>query len=343
YASSALQEGASTYTTKLFSGIITFADVSELKNELQVSSNKTKSGEELTWTWTITSLTEKKAEDIKATFTLPNYVNGDITDIVITKGASSVAGDMNHLNGTTSLGNLEQRESIVITFKSVARGDPEWHEAIGRLDWSDTTPSSPHYNESKQPFKILDDEQTDTPKDSLDMGILSVPIYFNFGMQDIDSTLQTYSLHTLNYQSNTNVVTDGFYTRVKDERSSNTGWELTASLSEFVDKSGIGMPNGSGTSLKLHNMSIEKVTNRDTPQEGIDPSPSGTPSTVKTTETLVAGDAAKTVVDAGASEGDGTWQLRMPFTDLSLNVPANAGKKGTVYQAKLTWSLNSTP
>lgn len=278
------------------------------------------------------------------TLTLPNYITGDISDIVITKGASSVPGDMNHLNGTTSLGDLDEGESIVITFKSIARGDPDsWYEAVGRLDWSDTTPSSPHSNESKQQFKIFDDEQTDTPKDSQDMGILSVPIYFNFGTQDIHSTLQTYSLHSLDYQSNTNVGTDGFYTRVKDERSSNTGWELTASLSEFVDKAGSGMPNGSGTSLKLDNMFIEKVTNRDTPQEGIDPSPSGTPSTVKTTETLVAGDAAKTLVDAGASEGDGTWQLRMPFNNLSLNVPANAGKKGTVYKAKLTWSLNSTP
>lgn len=319
YEGALLSEGANPYSTKKFSGTITFAVASELKNELEVVPKRANKDDEIEWTWTITSLTTKKAEDIKATFTLPNYLTGDISDIQITHqpSATTQAGTINHLNGTDSLGDLDQGESIEITFKSIARGDPDaWYEAVGRLDWSDDTPSSPHYNESKQQFKIIDEEQTDTPKDSEDMGILSVPIYFNFGTQDIYSTLQTYALHTQDYQSNTNVVTDGFYTRIKDERSASTGWKLTAGLSEFVDGFGIAMPNGSGTSLKLDNMYIQKVTDRDTPQ---------------------------TLVSASATEGDGTWQLRMPFDDLSLNVPANAGKKGTVYKAKLTWSLNNTP
>ncbi|OJG76013.1 hypothetical protein RV10_GL004469 [Enterococcus pallens] len=344
YASSALQEGASTYTTKLFSGTITFAVVSELKNELQVSSNKTKSGEELTWTWTMTSLTQKKAEDIKATFTLPNYLTGDISDIVITKGASSVSGDMNHLNGTTSLGDLEQGESIVITFKSTVRGDPdEWLEAIGRLDWSDTTPSSPHFNESRQSYKILDEEQQDLPKDSADMGILSAPVRFYFGRQQLSSSIETYNLAAQNYQTNTNVVTDGFYTRIKDEQAVSTGWKLTASLSEFKDSGGRAMPNGTGASLKLENMFIQNVTDRDTPQEAIDPSPAGTPTTVQANETLMTGQTAKTLVSAQVGEGQGTWQLRMPFDDISLTLPAGAGKSNTDYTAKLTWSLDDTP
>ena len=106
------------------------------------------------------------------------------------------------------------------------------------------------------------------------------------------------------------------------------------------------MPNGTGTSLKLENMSIERVTDRDTPQETIDPSPTGAdvPSSVQTTETLVAGQpTAKTLVSAQPNEGQDTWQLRMPFDKISLNLPANAGKKGTIYKAKLTWSLDDTP
>ena len=344
YASSALQEGASTYTQKKFSGIITFAVDSDLENELQVSSNKTNSGEELTWTWTMTSLTQKKAEDIKATFTLPNYLTGDISDIVITKGASSVPGDMNHLNGTTSLGDLEQGESIVITFKSTVRGNPdEWLEAIGRLDWSDTTPSSPHFNESRQSYKILDEEQQDLPKDSDDMGILSAPVRFYFGRQQLSSSIKTYNLAAQNYQTNTNVVTDGFYTRIKDEQGVSTGWKLTASLSEFKDSGGRAMPNGTGASLKLENMFIQNVTDRDTPQEAIDPSPAGTPTTVQANETLVTGQTAKTLVSAQVGEGQGTWQLRMPFDDISLTLPAGAGKSNTDYTAKLTWSLDDTP
>lgn len=304
YAPTALQEGAGSYNRKMFSGIITFGTVSELKNELQVSPSKVKNGEELTWTWTITSLTQKKAEDIKATFTLPNYVTGDISDIVVTKGLSSVSGDMNHLNGTTNLGDLEQGESIVITFKSIGRGTAEeWVEAIGRVDWSDDTPSSPGFNEAKQSYKILDDEQQDLTKDNDDMGILSAPLRFYFGIQSVSSSIATHHLNAQNYQTNTNVVTDGFYTRIKDDKVVSTGWKLTASLSDFKDSVGRAMPNGTGTSLKLQNMFIQKVTDRDTPQEAIDPSPSGTPTTVQTNETLITGQTAKTLVSAQVGEG----------------------------------------
>lgn len=344
YAPTALQEGAGSYNRKMFSGIITFGTVSELKNELQVSPSKVKNGEELTWTWTITSLTQKKAEDIKATFTLPNYVTGDISDIVVTKGLSSVSGDMNHLNGTTNLGDLEQGESIVITFKSIGRGTAEeWVEAIGRVDWSDDTPSSPGFNEAKQSYKILDDEQQDLPKDNDDMGILSAPLRFYFGIQSVSSSIATHHLNAQNYQTNTNVVTDGFYTRIKDDKVVSTGWKLTASLSDFKDSVGRAMPNGTGTSLKLQNMFIQKVTDRDTPQEAIDPSPSGTPTTVQTNETLITGQTAKTLVSAQVGEGQGTWQLRMPFDDISLILPAGAGKGSREYTAKLTWSLDNTP
>lgn len=178
------------------------------------------------------------------------------------------------------------------------------------------------------------------------MSIQSVPVYFNHGTNPIMSTAQTYHLHSMNYQSNTKVVTDGFYTRIKDDRGLSTGWKLTAKLSDFRDSSNTPMPNGTGTSLKLDNMSIERVTNRDTPQETIDSSPTGVdvPSSVQSTETIVAGQpTAKTLVTAQPNQGQDTWQLRMPFDKISLNLPANAGKKGTVYKAKLTWSLDDTP
>lgn len=348
YDGDQLAEGANPYTTKKFSGIITFSMVSELKNELTVNQNKLKTGERLEWTWKITSLTQKKAEDIKASFSLPNYQLGDISDIEITNKPSNISqpGTINHLDGTTSLGDLNQGESIEITFKTVARGNADkWLKGIGKLDWTDNTPSSPHTNESTQDIRIYDEEQSDRPNESEDMGILSAPIYFNFGIQNIASSLKTYSLHSQNYQTNTNVVTDGFYTRIKDDRVSMDGWKLSASLSKFMDSTNREMPNGAGTTLKLNQMKIERVTDRDTPQEVVDDSPTGSdvPSTVKSTETLVAGDPAKILVNAQANQGGGTWQLRMPFDQISLDIPANAGKKGTIYKAKLTWTLNNTP
>lgn len=342
YDDNQLIEGAN-FGTKKFSGRISFYSVSDLGNKMMPNVRKTKSGEDVLWTWTIASLTSKKTENIHATVNLPAGLVIDPSSIM-KDGVSSTLGD---INGTNNLGDLNQGESITFTFTTTATGSvDEWLEAEGRLDWEDDTITSPYHNESKGRVQIQDDEQTYTPKDSDDMSIQSVPVYFNHGTNPILSTAQTHHLHSMNYQSNTKVVTDGFYTRIKDDRATSTGWKLTAKLSDFKDSANVLMPNGTGTSLKLDNMSIERVTDRDTPQEVIDPSPSGAdvPSSVQTTETLVAGQpTAKTLVTAQPNEGEDTWQLRMPFDKISLNLPANAGKKGTVYKAKLTWSLDDTP
>lgn len=347
YNSSQLIEGAPSGVKK-FGGTITFFTVSELGNNLKpTDEHKAYTGEEVEWAWTIASLTTKKAENIKATLSLP------VTGVVIVPNSVSVTrngvlvGNINDLESGTDLGELNHGEYITISFKTKVSGAvEEWLELMGNLDWKDDTFTSPYNNESKGRVQIQDDEQTYTPKDSDDMALQSVPIYFNHGTNPIVNTAQTHHLHSMNYQSNTNVVTDGFYTRIKDDRSVSTGWKLTAKLSDFKDSSNSLMPNGTGTSLKLGNMSIERVTDRDTPQETIDPSPTGAdvPSSVQTTETLVAGQqTAKTLVSAQPNEGQDTWQLRMPFDKISLNLPANAGKKGTVYKANLTWSLDDTP
>lgn len=342
YNRSQLIEGSAASTSKFFSGTITFKTVSELRNELTVAPNKTTKDGEVAWTWTITSLTDELAKNIRASFTLPNL--GSITDIEV----NGMPGNINQINGTTSLGDLSKDGSIVITFKTTFDPNviinPGWKEGVARVDWEDATITSPYFKEAKQKVRLLDEEQTDTPHESEDMGILSVPIYFNYGVKQISSSLQTYNLNPQNYQTNTNVVSDGFYTRIKDDRSSNTGWKLRASLSDFTDSSSQAMPNGQGTSLQLNNLSIGRVTDRDTPQEVVDYSPTGSdvPGTVKSSETLVAGEPAKTLVEAGNSQGAGTWQLRMPFDDVSLNLPANAGKKSTFYKARLTWSLEDT-
>lgn len=342
YDGTQLTEGASS-GTKSFSGTITFFTASDLVNELSANKKKVNSGEEVEWTWKITSMSVKKAEDVHATLNLP-------TGLVINPSSIQKNGSfatISDMDGTNSLGNLNTSQTIIFTFKTTASGNAdEWLEAKGRLDWKDDTITSPYHNEETVGVQILDEEQTYTPKDSNDIALQSVPISFDYGSHHVVSaSAQTHTLGAANYQSNTNVVTDGFYTRVKDDRTTSTGWKLTAKLSEFRDSGNQVMPNGAGTSLKLENMTIERVTDRDTPQEVIDPTPSGAdvPSSVTATETLVAGQAtAKTLVHAQVNEGRETWQLRMPFDKVSLNVPANAGKKATRYKARLTWSLDDT-
>lgn len=178
--------------------------------------------------------------------------------------------------------------------------------------------------------------------------ILSVPVRFDYGLKDISKTDQVYSLSPDLYQTNTNVVSNGFYTRVKDDRDSgnSTGWSLSARLSNFVDVNNpsSGMPDSYGTALQLDGMSIEAIKNRDTANEAIDPSPSNPgPSTVASSATIVAGESAKTLVSAQRLEGLGTWQLRIPFDKVSLKIPAHAGKENSNYRAKLTWSLDDVP
>lgn len=336
-----LTEGSSSATSKRFSGSIQFFAVSELSNELTADRKKVESGGLVTWTWKIKSLSDVKAERIHADFVMPSGTIIDNSSVKI----NGVSGSISDINGTNSLGDLNNRgDDIEITFKTTMTGSVDtWLEPVANLIWEDV---SFRGNQTKGGVRIKDDEQTYTPKDSDDMSIQSVPVYFNHGTNAIMSTAQTHHLHSMNYQSNTKVVTDGFYTRIKDDRATSTGWKLTAKLSDFKDSSNTPMPNGTGTSLKLDNMSIERVTDRDTPQEVVDPAPSGAdvPSSVQATETIVAGQpTAKTLVAAQPNEGEDTWQLRMPFDKISLNLPANAGKKGTVYKAKLTWSLDDTP
>lgn len=341
YDGNQLAEGALS-GTKHFSGYIHFYTVSDLGSELKPNKKKVSSGDEVEWTWTISCLTQKKADNIRATLSaLPSgLVLNPVTFVIDKNGSITTTNDLNN----TSLGDLNSGETIKITFKTIANGDAEeWLETAARLDWEDDTASSPHSSEVEGSVKILDEEQQDLPKDSDDMGILSAPVRFHFGKQTLLSSIATHQLNAQNYQTNTNVVTDGFYTRIKDDQVTSTGWKLSASLSEFTDSVGRQMPNGAGTSLRLENMFIQKVNDRDTPQEALDPVAVGGPSTVRTDETLVAGQTAKTLVSAQVNEGQGTWQLQMPFDDISLTLPAGAGKSNTDYTAKLTWSLDDTP
>lgn len=338
YDGTQLTEGASV-GYKSFSGEIKFLFSSVLNSELIPDKVKVKSGGTISWTWEIKGYSKMTAENIHANFSIPSGLIIKPDSILI----NGVSGTLADINGTNNLGNLDAEETIIISLDTIATGNvDEWLEPVAKSNWEDINPRN---KQTKGLIQIHDDEQTYTPKDSDDMAIQSVPVYFNHGTNPIMSTAQTYHLHAMNYQSNTKVVTDGFYTRIKDDRAISTGWKLTAKLSDFKDSSNQPMPNGTGTMLKLENMSIERVTDRDTPQEVIDPTPSGldVPS-VQATETLVAGQStAKTIVSAQPNEGQDTWQLRMPFDKVSLSIPANAGKKKTVYKANLTWSLDDTP
>lgn len=338
YDGTQLTEGNSA-TTKNFSGTIYFDAVSELDNQITAASKKVKSGEKVQWKWTITSLLPKKAENIHGTLDLPS----NLTIIPDSIKIDGVTASINDINGTNSLGALDKDEVKVITFTTTAKGtDGDWLKAKARVNWEDDTVASPYFKEAEDSVQIQK-KDVEKPSEPTDVDLLSAPIAFNYGVKKVQAKESAYTLDAAQYQKNKEVIEKGFYTRMKDDRTTSTGWKLTAQLSEFKDSSKEVMPNSSGAALNFDGLTIESVVNRDTPQESTNPSATGTPSQVKSKESLVAGDSPTTLVSAKAGEGKNTWQLRIPFEKISLNLPANAGKKGSNYQAKITWSLDDTP
>lgn len=329
-------------TNKGFSGRIYLYSISEMSSELKVDRKTANKDETAKWSWNLKNLTSAIAKNATATLNLPaglSIVSGSV------KVDDAPVSD-NYLNGTIDLGDFPESAEKKITFETTVSGNPDqWLEAVGKVFWEDSGPESPYEVESKDAVKVQDEEETYTPLPTEEMGLLSVPIRFDYGIKDMSNTSQSFSLSPDLYQTNTNVVNNGFYTRVKDDRSTSTGWSLTAQLSSFVNvtDTSSGMPDSYGTALRFEDLSIEGVKDRDTPQESIDPGAAGAPNLLKTSEKIVAGDSAKTLVSAEPYEGQGTWQLRIPFDKVFLDLPAYAGKEHTNFQAKLTWSLNDTP
>lgn len=337
YDETQLTEGNST-GTKSFSGTIYFDAVSELENKLVATPKKVKNGDKVQWEWTITSLLPKKAENIFGILELPSGLK-IVPDSVKVDG---VAADMKYIDGTKSLGVLDQDEVKVITFETTVKGNvDDIFEGKTRVSWEDDTITSPYSKEATDCVQIQ--KETEKPSEDKGISLLSAPIAFKYGVKKVEDKETAYNLTADQYQDEEEVTNKGFFTRMTDGRSTSTGWKLTAQLSEFKDSSKEVMPNSSGAALKFDGLTIESVTNSGTPQETVDPSATNAPSKVKSSENLVAGDSPTTLISAEAGEGRETWQLRMPFKKISLKLPAKAGKKGANYQAKITWSMDDTP
>ncbi|WP_240077000.1 WxL domain-containing protein [Enterococcus faecalis] len=336
YAPQDLIEGSTT-GTKSFSGTINFFEVSNLTSDLKPNLKKVYSGDKVEWTWEIINTSSKQASNIYSELNLPVGLIIDQNSIIKNGNVATI----NDLNGTNNLGALDSNQTIKFTFETIVSGNSgEWLELNGKVNWED---HGARFVTSSNQVKIIDDEQKDKAEETDELEILSVPQSFKYGILNKSNVEQIIHLNTNNYQTNTSVVTDGFYTRMRDERPSLSGWKLTAQLSDFKDVTNSTVLTNSGIALKMENMKIESIKNRDSPQESIDQNPTGTPSTVSTNETLISGQAAKTLINAQANEGHGTWQLRIPFDKVSLTVPANTGEINKNYTATLTWSLDDTP
>lgn len=343
YDESQLSEGASG-GKKTFSGSFEFITLYLIDSTLVPEVVKTASGTKVNWLWRI-ERASGTPKDIYANLELPTGVK-IVEESIRNSGNPATIED---INGTNNLGILKVGDSIIFSFETEITGKAEeWLELKANMVWKDGMPNdSTSTFETTGAVQVLDDEQSYRPREHEMLALISTPIAFRYGIRDLSVTPQSYSLDDEQYQTNTKVPINGFYTRIRDTRTTSNGWKLNAKLSNFKGTNGESaiMPNSAGAALKLNNLSIERVDHLNTTQETVVPSPSGAevPSNVKTSETLVVGQAEKTLIEASSNQGGGTWQLKMPFEDVSLDLPALAGKKGKSYQAILTWSLNDTP
>ncbi|WP_332873200.1 BspA family leucine-rich repeat surface protein, partial [Enterococcus faecalis] len=270
---------------------------SVLNSTLEPSSVRVHSESEVEWTWKITNSSSKSAENVYSDITLPEGLKIDKNSVK----KNNLPVSVDDINGMNNLGTLSSNETVTFTFKTIVSGKPDkWLELMGKVTWEDNGIRTVN---SSNKVKIIDEEQKDKGNQTNDLELLSVPVGFRYGILNKSNTPQTIHLNARNYQTHTNVVTDGFYTRLRDDRTKDNGWKLTAQLSDFSDETNSTVLTNSGIALKMENMKIESIKNRDTPQESIDQNPTGTPSTVSTNETLISGQAAKTLINAQANEG----------------------------------------
>lgn len=338
YSSNLLGEGGSGYGFKYFTGTIHFYQ--ELNSQIKPSSKKVKTGETVSWVWDTKNPTTTTAENLKISLNLPSNLQIDENTIEI-NGSPATLSD---IDGSREY-NLAPDDQLSITFDTVASGNADdWLTPIGELDWEYSNVESPLSKQVKNSVQIKDDEQKYIPTNEDLLEISSVPVAFNFGTKSIDRVDRSYHLNAEQYQTNTNVVSDGFYVRVQDDRATSTGWSLAAKLSDFTYGSNNDlMPNSATTSIKLEDLSVESIINPDTPEETINPSPTNPPTSVQQAEFIAGDDSAQTLISAAANQGVDTWQLRIPFDKVSLNVPANGGRPGEQCSGKLTWLLTDTP
>lgn len=329
---------AGTTNYKPFWGNIHFYD--ELRSEIKPSLKKVKTGETVSWVWDTKNPTTTTAENLKLSLNLPSNIQIDENTIEI-NGSPATLSD---IDGSREY-NLAPNDELSITFDTVASGNADdWLTPIGELNWEYSNVESPLSKQVKNSVQIKDDEQKYIPTNDDRIEISSVPVAFNFGTKSVDRVDRSYHLNAEQYQTNTNVVSDGFYVRVQDDRETNTGWSLAAKLSDFTYGSNNNlMPNSATTSIKLEDLSVESIINPDTPEEAINPSHTNPPTSVQQAEFIAGDDSTQTLISATANQGVDTWQLRIPFDKVCLNVPANGGRAGEQCNGKLTWLLTDTP
>ncbi|MBX8935329.1 WxL domain-containing protein [Enterococcus gilvus] len=172
------------------------------------------------------------------------------------------------------------------------------------------------------------------------LALLLVPNIFDFGFKAKAnlSTTQTLSLDTSKYSDKTN--SRGIFVRLQDPRPNNSAnkWKLSAKLGR-MESSGNQLPPT--IKLKLASASSEKIANVNEITENR--SPESISIDLNSNIELPADGVTTTkIMSNKLARNSGTWQLQVPLSGITMELPPNVGQEGEVYTSDITWTLEDT-
>lgn len=204
-----------------------------------------------------------------------------------------------------------------------------------------------YFNVAGKNFKLVGATKTVLIKASTpEVLTLSAPKRFDFGKgNEASKSAKTYCLstkgHTADEQSK------GFKVRVTDtmQTSKRVDWEVVAKLSDLNNSKGTALKNASASpKLSLSDITLAKITDPGG-AETETPIAHGSPNnpTWEQSIELTAGGPSVTLSEAAKADGSGTWDYKIPFDKVKLEVPSNVNDQaGYTFNGKVTWTLDDT-
>lgn len=267
--------------------------------------------------------------------------------IVMDNNNVSLSGFTDNLwtDGGAELSNIKVKpgEKITLTFNTIPSktGDLDIFEHVMKftvsVDGNIATPLS-----DTTTIRIDDDHHSVTETEgNTQLALLLVPNIFDFGFNAKAniSTTQELSLDTSKYSDKAN--SRGIIVRLQDPRNNAVAnrWKLSAKLGRFENSSGDQLP--STVKLRLSTAYSESVANVNQHNENRS---SGSTSIDLNSNIELPADDMTTVklMSNKQAKNSGTWQLRVPLSGITMQLPANVGQKGQVYTNEITWTLEDT-
>ncbi|MGC6768283.1 WxL domain-containing protein [Enterococcus sp. LJL51] len=181
-----------------------------------------------------------------------------------------------------------------------------------------------------------------------ELRLIKVPDRLDFGRNNqSEKAAKAYNLSEQDYDAQDK--TDGFYLQVYDSNqgSNRTAWQVSGKLSQLKNSSGQPLEtSGKHPVLTFKEMSLEKVEKDSAGVEKITVIPdtdTSAPAYLKELS-FIAGGESRSLSTADINNGAGTWNIRIPFHNITLSVPENvSGKAGYEYSGLLTWTLDAVP